>query len=250
MSEDRGGPLPDEADELDELDEELDPDEPEETHEPEPAEPEATPQQPSREDRRIHVLRQRERDARDEAQRLRTERDQLLAQTRQAPQQPDPYRQAELDRQENERVAMMAPHEVAAHYANRSEQRFRQELARMNVEMADRTDRMSFDAFSQTRPTALKMAAEVERTLGEARQQGMNPTRQSIYHLLLGREVDAKASRQIETQRTNGRRRIASQETRPAAPRSNAPAERRGGREESDAAFEARLRNGTIGEVW
>src|SRR6266566_5701719 len=200
MSEERVGTESGEGDDLDEIQdeilEELDEAEGEDPQgEPEPEgsegqQPEPQPRQPSRAERRIAALRKDRREQAEEIRRLRQQQDQMLSQTRQPPPQPDPYRQAEIDRQETERVALMAPHEVAAYYANRSEQRVQQQLARLSVENADRLDRISYENFSASRPAAQRMATEVETVLSEARQAGMNPTRQAVYHLLLGRQVD------------------------------------------------------------
>ena len=264
MSEERGEQrLDEDTDDL-ELDDELD-DEAGELGEDEAAEdgvegdepdagesePPAPQRQPSRGERQIARLRKERREQAEEIKRLRAVQEQALTQTRQPAQQFDPYRQAEIDRKEAENVQLMAPHEVAQYYANRSEQRFQQQLARQNVEMADRLDQQNFESFAATRPAALRMAQDVERTLAEARQGGMNPTRRAVYHLLLGRQVDERAARQVAQQRRTGQRRIAAQRTTAGTPRSNAPAQRRGrGGEESDEAFLARLKSVTVGDVW
>src|SRR6266566_4156626 len=147
MSEDRAGIDPGEPDDLDQLDDDLGDDaeddaeigdesgdEPE-GDEPEAAtEPEPKPQrQPSRAERSVRALRARAKAQDEEIKRLRMVQETMLTQTRQPPTQPDPYRQAELDRKEAEDVALMAPHEVARYYAQKSESRVRQELANAQV---------------------------------------------------------------------------------------------------------------------
>jgi len=265
MSEDRGEQTLDEGDDL-ELDDDLgeggddeagELDESEggepagEGEEPEAGEREPPPQrQPSRAERRIAALRKERREQAEEIKRLRAVQEQALTQTRQPAPQPDPYRQAEQQRQEAEWLALQPPDVVARHVANQALQPLQQQMARQQVEFADRLDRQSFDSFAASRPAAQRMAAAVERTLAEARQGGMNPTRQAVYHLLLGRQVDERASRQIAQQRKTGQRRIASQRTTGAAPRSNAPAQRRGRADDSDEALIARLKNTTVGDVW
>lgn len=264
MSEERPGLDAGDSDDL-ELDDDIGLDEDAEDAEPEgegealegdgepelEAEPEPEPKpRQSREERRIQALRKRDRENRAEIKRLREVQEQALTQTRQSAPQPDPYRQAELQRQEDERVALMTPAEVARHYANQAEQRFQQQLTRQNIEMADRVDRLNFDNYASSRPAAQRMSAEVERTLAEARQAGMNPTRQAVYHLLLGRQVDERASRQIAQQRRTGQRRIASQRTTAGTPRSNAPPQARGrrGGDDSDEAMVARLKSVTLAD--
>ena len=205
----------------------------------------------SREQRRIQTLRQRTRDQESEIRRLRQVQEQALTQTRQPAPQIDPYRQAEIDRQEAERVQMMAPHEVAQFYAGKMANQLQQQIARQNVEMADRMDRQGFENFAASRPAARRMASQIEAGLAEARQAGMNPTRQAIYHLLLGRQVDEQSARQTPVQRRNGQQRIASQRTQPGTPRSNAAPASRGRRgEDSDEAMVARLKSVTVGDVW
>ena len=267
MSEERGaGQQPDELDELDEdlglLDEELPPDdEPPIDGEPpsdEPPPSDAKTPEPRRgprtpEERRVHALRARAREAEAENRRLRTLQEQLLTQTRQpAPPQADPYRQAEADRLEAERVAMMAPHEVAAYYANRAEQRVQQQLYRAQIEAGDRIDKLTFRQIMATEPAAKRLETQVEQELANHRQQGMNPTREAIYDLLIGREVRQRAQRQTATQRTAGARRIASQQTAPGGTaRSSVPAERgRRRSDDSDEALDARLRSVTVGDAW
>ena len=263
MSEDRNaGQQPDELDTLDEdldLDEELPPEdepvdgeplaeEPPVAAEPEPRRGPRTP-----EERRVHALRQRAREAETENRRLRTLQEQLLTQPRQpAPQQPDPYRQVEADRLEAERVAMMAPHEVAAYYANRSEQRVQQQIYRAQIEAGDRIDKLTFRQIMATEPAAKRLETQVEQELANHRQQGMNPTREAIYDLLVGREVRQRAQRQTATQRAAGARRIASQQTAPGGTARSGVAADRGRRrsEASDEALDARLKSVTVGDAW
>jgi len=259
MSEDRVGQEPDDTDDLDALDDELGLDE-DEQGEPEleapeleiPPEPPPEPPPVSRETRRIRALRQREKDAQAEVARLRQQNEQLLTQFRQpAPQPVDPYRQAELERQEAERLAMMDPVQAARHIASQERQRTDQQLARMNVETFDRLDRITWDNIKSRETAARRLDPQVEQYLAAARAQGMNPTRENIYNLLMGQEIRARASRQTETQRRNGARRIASQRTNGATPRSGVAGrgQQRGEQDTSAEADIALLRGISIGQL-
>jgi len=248
MSEERVVPNSDDTEDLSELDEELgledeEEAEPEPETEPEPepeAQPEPTRGPRTREERRIAALRQQRRERDDEIRRLREQNERLLVQSRPQPQQPDPY-QVERDRQEAERVAMMAPHEQAQFYANRSEQRMQQHMLRQSLETRDLLDRQLFENLRRDEPAARRLADQVESTLAQARQQGMNPTREAIYNLLIGQEYRAKAQRQIKAQQRRGRNRIDSQTTRPGTRPSSVPSQRGRTQDDSEEAIEARL---------
>lgn len=213
-------------------------------------EPEEQPQEQRREpsQRQRAILRMRERLAREEAENRRL-RDALLSQTRMpAPQQPDPYRQAEVERQEAERVAQMMPHEQAQFYARKSEQNFQQQLLRQNLETRDLLDRQLFSSLCGQEPMAQRLSDEVENTLAQARNQGMNPTREAIYNLLVGQEVRSRAKKQADKQRKNGRAQIAAQTTKPGGTRSTAAATRGRTREDVDAGLDDRLRKATMAD--
>jgi hypothetical protein len=265
MSEDRAGVDPGERDALDDLlepdDDDLEGDgeeaeagedegEEESPEQAAEAEPEPKPQR-NRAERRIEALRKRAREAEATNKRLT---DQILGQTRQPqapPPQIDPYRQAEYDRQEAERVQMMAPHEVAAYYAQKTRQEVSQQMLRGQIETRDMLDRQHFETIKSADPIARRMADAVENLLIAARNQGMNPTREMCLNTLFGQEMRAKAQRQADKQRTQGRRRIAAQTTRPGGNGSTAASPRgQRRRDDSDEALEARLKGVTMGDIW
>jgi hypothetical protein len=95
------------------------------------------------------------------------------------------------------------------------------------------------------------MSDAVENLLIAARNQGMNPTREMCLNTLFGQEMRAKAQRQAEKQRTQGRRRIAAQTTRSGGNGSTAASPRgQRRRDDSDEALEARLKGVTMGDLW
>lgn len=252
MSEERDA---DDGEDLDILDELLEPeldDEDEETPEPSGEEQEEEPQEqrrPSSRQRAIIRMRERLKREEDENRRLR---DALLTQTRQPlpQQQVDPYRRAEEERQEAERVAQMMPHEQAAYYARKTEQNFQQQLLRQNLETRDMMDRQMFASLCSAEPMAQRLANQVEDTLVQARNQGMNPTREAIYNLLVGQEVRTRAKKQTERQRKNGRAQIAAQTTQPGGTRSTAAGGRSRAAASPDAGLDDRLRKVSVGDVW
>jgi hypothetical protein len=251
MSEERDAADGEDLSILDELLEpELDEDEAEETPEGDEQEEEQQPQEQRRpSSRQRAILRMRERLKREEDENRRL-RDQLLTQTRTPPPQVDPYRRAEEERQEAERVAQMMPHEQAQFYARRTEQNFQQQLMRQNLETRDLIDRQLFQSLCAQEPMANRLSTEVENTLNQARQQGMNPTREAIYNLLVGQEVRTRAKKQTEKQRKNGRAQIERQTTQPGGTRSTAAGGRSRAAANPDVGLEDRLRKVTVGDVW
>lgn len=247
MSEDRGGTPVSGDEDLAALDDILDLDAdpeaeaPREEVEQVPDEP-ARPAPQTREERRVNALRERERELKEENRRLRADFDRMLAQSRApAPAAPDPYRQAEMQRLEAERLAMMAPHEQQAYHTQKVEQMVNERLLRAELTTADRLDRQNFAQLQRDEPAARRLAQEVEDGLILARQNNMNPTREAIYNVLIGQEVRNRMKQQTEKQRARGRQQIARETTRPGSTSSTAPAPRRGEQKRSEDLSEAEL---------
>ena len=186
--------------------------------------------------RRIQALRESRKQREEENRQLRAELDRLRMQQPVPQPQADPYRAAEEARREAEQVALMAPHEVAAYYAQKAERTMQAQLARQSVETSDRIDRMMWSQIRSSEASARRLDSQVESYLAQARSQGMNPTREAIYNLLIGQEVRAKQGRQTEAQRRGAARRVASQTTRPGTPRNGAAPQQRP-RDDSDEAL-------------
>jgi len=248
MSEERGGE-PDAGDDdlaaLDdilELDSEPEAEAPrEEVETPEP-EPKPEPRQQTREERRVQALNKRWRESEAENKRLRADFDRMIVQSRApATPAPDPYRQAELQRQEAERLALMAPHEQAAYYANQVEQRVQQRLMQTEVTTADRLDRQNYTLLTRSDPDARRLAQQVEDGLMLARQNGMNPTREAILNVLVGQETRAMREKRDNEARRRGRAQIARETTRPGSAASTAPAPQRRGEKRVEDMSEAEL---------
>lgn len=257
MSEERASSEAGDDTDLDTLDDllGLEPEEDAPAEEGEREQPVEEEQQParrppqSRGEHRVMQLRNKLREQEEENRRLR---DAVLNQTRQPAYipQPDPYRQAELDRQEAERVAQMMPHEAAAYYSSKAEQRMGQQLLQGRLEVADILDRQSFQQICRDEPMAGKLRDQVETLLSQARRNGSNPTREAIYNQLLAAQVRPRMNNaELTRARRQGRAAIARQTTQPGGGRSSVTQQRNGRAEESDAEFEARLRRVRIGDL-
>jgi hypothetical protein len=257
MSEERDGQRPGE-DDLDELlgddEPEGDADEGEElesVEEPEgegseePAAPE--PRQQSRAERRIQTLLRRDKDREAELKQLRD----AVMRPAQQPVQPqvDPARQAQLDREESERVAQLPYDEQLRYWRTKDREDNRRELLQQQLQTRDMLDRIQFQQTMREKRLPARYENEVESLLTQARQQGMNPSREWLLKAAIGNEVLTKKDRETEKQRTRGQRRIASQTTRPGGGTRSTAASPGGRRREGTAADdEALLRGITIGE--
>lgn len=257
MSEDRdGADGSDGAGDLDALDDllgldpdagdELDPEpQGEVTEDQPPPQPQPPPQ--TRGQRRVQALQTRLKAQEDENRRLR---DAWLNQQRQPPPQPDPYRTAEVQRLEAERVSLMSPAEAAQHYAAQAEQRMNSQFHAARFEVGDLLDRQSFQQLMREEPLFRKYADQVDEMLRVARQNGNNPTREALANQLLAQQVRENTRTQSERQRRRGREAIARQTTQPGnGTRSTAAAARRGEADDHDAVVE-RLKNTRLGDVW
>jgi hypothetical protein len=213
----------------------------------EPVEPPA-PRPPSRSKQRFDLLRSRLKEQEDENRKLR---DAFLRSTQMPQQQTpvDPYRNAEMQRLESERVASMMPHEQAQYYAQQSEQRMSNQLARARLEVGDILDRQNFAQIQREEPMARRWADDVEQMLSMARQQGQNPTREALYQQLLAQHVRERSKKEGERQRRNGRAAIQRQTTQPGNGRSTVAPARRGQGDDYEAVVD-RLRNTRLGDVW
>jgi hypothetical protein len=248
MSEERDGTLDAGDDDLAALDDILDLDTEPEAEAPreevETIEPEPPPRQQTREERRVQALNKRWRESEAENKRLRADFDRMIVQSRApAPQAPDPYRQAEQQRQEAERLALMAPHEQAAYYANQVEQRVQQRLMQTEVTTADRLDRHQYTLLTRSDPDARRLAQQVEDGLVLARQNGMNPTREAILNVLVGQETRQMREKRDSDARRRGRAQIARETTRPSSAASTVPPAQRRGEKRVEDMSEAELLN-------
>jgi hypothetical protein len=142
----------------------------------------------------------------------------------------------------------MDPFQQQQYTERRLSDRFQREILMTRLQGADLLDKQAFDNLARADPVARKFKDQVESTLITERTQGRNPSREEILDRMIGAEVRAKHARASDQQRVRGRRRIASQTTRPSGTRSTAAVQ--GGRrnQNQDADDDALLRGITVGE--
>jgi hypothetical protein len=170
---------------------------------------------------------------------------------RPAPQtQVDPYAQQRAAEAEQARLANMSYEERVDYLRGKDRQEVAQALQGIEFRMADRADKLAWDASLRDNPTRTRLAPEVERAIAQYRAEGKNADRETVYKYLRGEEMDRREREgrgNIGRQRTQAQRRVARQTTRPASGRGGegraAPA--RSG-DDADLRF---LKNTRVGDV-
>ena len=256
MSEERTGPEPGEPDdlELDDEGEEADEGEELDVGEGDTTDLDVAVEQEHQTEQRLQsraerrITRQQERlRALEEQNRRLTEA--LTRPPAQPQYQPPPVDQARLDREEFERVSQMPFEEQSRYWARKTEERVQQQINLHGLQTRDMLDQSNFRQIMREKRLPAKYANEVETLLSQARQQGMNPTREMVLQTVIGREVLDRKDRETDRARQRGQRRIASQTVRPGGRGSTAATA--GGRREQDqeAADKALLMSITWGEA-
>lgn len=179
---------------------------------------------------RLRRLKERTEKAEREAAETRRQLDAITAQQRQQQYQEDP-------RLEAERLSAMSETEQLRYHLDKSNRLNEQRLNAMALHTADQNDRNAFRMRAQTDKRAAKYEPEVEQNLALARQNGMNPSRETIYFYLLGRKVaDARAKLGGGAPRKEAAARVQRQATRPGNSSGDA-----GGRPRTGKTLEDRL---------
>lgn len=176
------------------------------------------PKSSGRLSKRLARLRSEAQEAKEYAQRVGREL-QELRDSRQAQQNYiDP-------RIEAERRAAMTPEERSQEDLRISEQRHQADMERLRLQMIDTADRQKFETRAATDPRAKKYAADVEKLLGDVRRQlGWNPTRETLYAYMIGMKV---LNMQPKKQRQQGQDNIRRQKTVVAKTKSDVSSEDR-----------------------
>jgi hypothetical protein len=247
MSEKRDG-LPSEPEDID-PDDDLEIEENEELEGVEPVEPESPIEEPEPTKRpgRAERERERRRTVERQYQEEREARIRLEAQL-QAARPAQPYvDQAEEARREQEQIALMSPDQIGRYFYEKGQREQRQLLLQMQIQTGDTLDRQGFERFCERHPTANRFAAQVEHVLIAERQQGRNPTRETIARYLLGDELLKRATKETPRQRQRGQHLIEQERTKPTNSRSTvAPntGRRTGG--DSEAEIFERIKDGPL----
>jgi hypothetical protein len=204
---------------------------------------EAEPERPQR-----HVARRpsrEERATRRENAELK-ERLDRLERDRSAPTPADPQAAARADAELMERLRLMDPVDALAEVRRIERENIGRYVSGVETRIMDRVDKQEFDREARTSPARQRLASEVERYIADARRQGNSQvTRETVFHLLYGQEMDRKARDVAPRQQRQAQRRVAAATTRPGAARGDAVR----GRRDSMDADERLLRNTTLGDI-
>jgi len=228
--------LPPENDDLDpapEADDDLPPDEG--GGDDLPADDDPPPRQESRAARTI-------RETRDRAQTAERERDEL----RRAIQEQLRPRQSAVDpvaeeRAFQQRIADLPLEQQILAVRDRERQVVGEQLNGMRMEMAQVRDSTAFDRFIRSNPAAGRYADEAERQAAEYAANGTFVSREVLVHQIAAKDMFARGAKAFAKSRAAGARRIAGEQGKPGARRSDTGASGRRD-ENSIEALEERLR--------
>lgn len=134
---------------------------------------------------------------------------------------------ARSQEEENNRVALMSEPERIDHYRQKDRAEMQRELFGLKFQMADTSDKTSFESKAARVPAFAKVQDEVEQILADERRQGRNPTRENIATHLIGKMAIERATRANGKQgkaAAAGRQR---QAARPTGARSDVSSDRR-----------------------
>lgn len=162
----------------------------------------------SRAQRRFQELSNRTRAAEERAAEAERRAAQALAAA-------EERRSAAQREEEAERLRLMDPAERAEYRATKLEERFGQELGRLQFQQQDVSDRTSFDGLLARRPEFERFRDQVERQLEVERRNGINMPRQTVLWTLIGKSAYEKAPAARTRAAKKGAENIARQTARP-----------------------------------
>jgi hypothetical protein len=191
-------------DEEDELEPEESEEEPSEEDEPEPA---AARQ--SRGEKRVQAATRTAAEAKRKAEALEAELNALKAAQNRQPSESADQRRARLE--------AMEPWE-------RTELLTNERLARLEIDSAERLDKLAFQTLCASDPVAAGMKDDVERELAALRARGQNVDRDTMLTFLLGQRARANGGRATTRAKKAAQANRERQQARPGASRSDTPA--------------------------
>lgn len=163
----------------------------------------------SRTQRTITGLRARAQKAENETQELRSRLDAL--------ERGQSGRSAAADEaEERARLEVMTPEERSEYRTTKTVNGLRQDFGRLQFQLADQTDKASFDAKAISNPVYARHADEVEDRLAALRRQGQNVTREIMLRFLLGEKAMQQQGRAAGKQRQAALKQRQRQTARPA----------------------------------
>lgn len=190
---------------------------------------------PSRAQSRIQSLTETVRTEKAERQRMERE----LSDLRDADRRRSQAAQQESPTDRAARRALMDPMEVMREDLRESEQRTAQLLQQTAMQTQEAQDKLSYNSILRDSPNLKKFDAEVEKIRLEQAGAGRFVPREVLLDLAIGRAARAAAAKKGPQALREGQRRVAAQQSRPAAGRSDAGTQR--GRQGDSA--EKRLEN-------
>ena len=233
--------------EPDEPEEDTPQDEPEDEDEPSPDEPEqiAQPVEPAdparalpRSESRIRTLVEENRRKDTELTDVRRRLDELTGRVNAS------SNQQETPDQRATRLALLSPEERIREELRESTSQHRRDLQLMQFQLAESSDRASFEAKATVDPLYKKWSSKVEQELANLRRQNQNVSREQLFYYLVGKAaIEARDSAGSRQQRRAAEARVRKATTRPANTRSDTGTTARARQTQS---LEKRLENVSI----
>lgn len=138
----------------------------------------------SRRTRRVQKLERERDEERERANRLQASMDELRTSNR----QPNPQDEA-ARRAEAERLAAMSPEERRAYDQDLTIRTLQHQMGNISHQIADATDKASFEAKSSINPLYKKYLPKVETALAGMRKNGANTTREALLTYMIGEDA-------------------------------------------------------------
>jgi hypothetical protein len=137
-------------------------------------------------------------------------------------QQPvDPQAAARAEQEFYANLELMPPAQAYQAIVNRERQQFGQAFQQLQFNQQDLADQTRFDASCARSPTREVYREKVEAYRQDQLRRGFIISREEAYHLLLGRDTEARANKARPGQVRAAAARVAGQRTQPTGSRSN-----------------------------
>lgn len=191
------------------------------------SEPEPERKKPlSKGQRQFIDLRRRAQEAEDRARRAEEKADRASGAVDILSRQPQ-RNQAELDREEQERLESLSPAEQAKYLVNKERQQIQGAFAQQNYQFADRMDKADFKQLCRENPAVAEIAQEVEDRLAKLRREtGTSVEREIMADKILGERVRMKAVKNLDKQRARTEEKTRQHTARAPGARSDVAGER------------------------
>jgi len=197
--------------------------------------------QPRRENDSVRALRERAQAAESAAQQERIRAQAYADQLAHFNQRPDPAALLRQQQEEQQRLEMMAPHEVAQYLAQKSEQRVAVQLQIMQRQQADAMDKIAFQGLKRDNPLANKYEKEVERLVAQEAAKGITVQRETALAFVIGEFVLKNAPAAAKRQAAAAAKRVTGNTVNPGGAAGDVASEPRGRSGNDLAALERRL---------